>query len=173
LHADSLAQQRGRAHHYQDNENAAVYCLPKKIVPDHSDGLEQGNSEILFVKLQNENPRLKAQSGCFLLWPMSGLKGNNSDDAWYSFTLKQYLKFYNLKENLTTIIIKKEHKSNILKELANQKIDRDNIYVNYHQNNKVLEKMANEVFRICSESTEYMTGPVNNDLLKPNPHFPE
>lgn len=98
--------------------------------------------ELSFINTSVINPRMRAQSGCFMIWGHSPLESKESSE---SYDLHQYYKHVNDKEHfLQKIKIPKESKASILHELnAIYQISEESIFIS----NGYLERNFNSTFK--------------------------
>lgn len=83
--------------------------------------------ELVFVNTSIINPRLRAQSGCFMLWGHAPLDSEVSKE---SYDLWEYQKKNQSDYFIQKIKIPSKNKENILEELKNiYSIDEDNLYL--------------------------------------------
>ena len=103
-----------------------------------------------FIRPNIGNPRLQAQSGCFMIWGHSPLNSNISKE---SYDLYQYHKSTSKSYFLKKLLIPKNRKSFILDELKQSKISFESLYYPNGYNDQKLSsefKSIKEEIRILS-----------------------
>ena len=97
--------------------------------------------DLAFISTNIVNPRLRSQSGCFMIWGHAPLDDTSKE----SYHLSQYHNLLKPTCSLTKIRIPKESKPQILRELEDfYSITHDNVYLK----NSTLERRLKELKRI-------------------------
>jgi hypothetical protein len=106
--------------------------------------------DLAFISTNIVNPRLRMQSGCFMIWGHAPLDDTNKE----SYDLWQYHKQHNDTNSLTKICIPKESKEQILLELKEiYSITHDNLYLK----NGYLESQFLDKFDKLTNDARLMT----------------
>ncbi len=109
--------------------DGAIFVCDQNDYPKFSayDENARETQSLLFVNTNIVNPRVRMQSGCFMMWghaPLDNIKSTESYDLW------EYHEHSESKYYLKKITIPRSAKSNILKELNDiYSITQDNIYL--------------------------------------------
>lgn len=153
------------------DEDGEVFCLAKEAFPSYDPEFvseaDPHKDHLIFVRQIMGNPRMRAQSGCFLYWLNPILR---AEEPKHSFDLEAYLTVKGKSEFLRKKTIKNEDKKIILKLL------KDHYDISYESLFVTGEKIkyAEEKYKNISESakkahnyTEYLTGPVDEGLTIP------
>ncbi|ESU28735.1 hypothetical protein FLJC2902T_13290 [Flavobacterium limnosediminis JC2902] len=107
--------------------------------------------ELVFINTSVINPRMRAQSGCFMLWGHAPLDKELSTE---SYDLWEYQKKNSKNYFIEKLRIPKNKKKNILNELETlYSINKDSLYVS----NGFLENKYKEGFEQLKEQTRLMT----------------
>ena len=109
------------------------------------------SQELVFVNTNVINPRMRAQSGCFMLWGHAPL---NRDESTESYDLWEYQKKTNENYFIQKLRIPNKKKETILRELENlYSINTDSLYLK----NGFLENKYKDSFERLKEQTRLMT----------------
>lgn len=107
--------------------------------------------ELSFVSTSVINPRMRAQSGCFMLWGHSPL---NSSESKESYDLWEYQKKTNKNYTIYKLRIPSKKKKSILTELQEiYSIDQDSLFLK----NGYLEKKYKDSFDLLKSNARLMT----------------
>lgn len=118
------------------DKDGALYILNKSdFTKFSSKNSTETTSEPLLIDSNFINPRLRVQSGSFILWGVEALDSNHSRET---YDLEEYLVYSNRKEILEKIVIKNNYKQSILNELK----DKYNIY---EENILIKNKFSQEI----------------------------
>ncbi len=106
--------------------------------------------DLAFINTNIVNPRVRIQSGCFMLWGSAPLDEQSTE----SYDLWQYHKKHINKHSLKKIRIPKEHKKSILLELEKiYSLTSDSLYIK----NGYLEKKFLNLFKELTKNINLMT----------------
>jgi|GEM_PF-3132205 len=97
------------------DKDGALFIINKNdFTKFSSKSFRETTSEPLLIDSNFINPRLRVQSGSFILWGIDCLDSNLSSET---YDLEEYLQYNSKNTTLEKIIIKSEYKKDLLKEL--------------------------------------------------------
>lgn len=137
----------------ETNKDGALFVCNQNDYPIFS-AFEQKvmeAQELVFVNTSVINPRMRAQSGCFMLWGHAPL---NREESTESYDLWEYQKKTNKKYFIEKLRIPSRKKKSILAELQNlYSINKDSLYLS----NGFLENKYKDGFEQLKEQARLMT----------------
>lgn len=131
-----------------NNKDGALYVCNKTHYKNFDfNKFRENVKDPLFINTHIVNPRLRSQSGCFMIWGSLPLSRETSE----TYTLEEYNKITFDSNPIDKIIIAKEHKNSFLDELYEKYgIHKDTIYLT-NNFSKQTEKEY-EVFKNISKT---------------------
>lgn len=140
---------------YQNEDGALFICNQKDYTLLTSINENPTNlQDLYFINTPIINPRMRAQSGCFMIWGHAPLKNSNSTE---SYDLWQYQNTNTNSYFIEKICIPKDSKKHILNELKNTySISTENVLINGNIETNFTSKfpnLKNKVYLI----TQYIT----------------
>jgi FRG domain. len=139
---------------YEEEElknNGAIYVCNQDEYPlfNKYDESLVNSQELAFISTNLTNPRMRSQSGCFMIWGISPI-----DNTTETYDLLQYQQLKGNSFFLKKLIIPSDSKQNILKELELiYSISHDSMYLK----NGYLEKKYANNFKILKEGVRLKT----------------
>lgn len=146
--------------------DGAIHLCEKKSFNKFSlDKFRETTNELLIVETNITNPRMNSQSGCFILWGVIPLHKETTE----SYNLGDYCNNKFQENPLKKIIIPKENKANLLRELNEMYgINKDRLYINNEYSQK-LETQYRIFRKVSSIITHEMTNwELGKSLFKMN-----
>lgn len=141
------------------DKDGALFIIDKnKFTKLSSQNFRDSTNEPLLIDSNFVNPRLRIQSGSFILW---GIKAIDSNVSRESYNLDQYLNFTSKKDALEKIRIRKEVKKNILTELDTKYGINNESVLLQNQFSKDIEFNYNKMKKIADILTHEITAESN------------